>query len=52
MIRVSKGALQNWEQGRRHPRGPAQTLLRVFEKDPEAVVPASQQVKNRLNAQA
>jgi putative transcriptional regulator len=40
MIGVSKGTLQNWEQGRRHPRGPAKALLRVFEKDPEAVVRA------------
>jgi putative transcriptional regulator len=40
MIGVSKGTLQNWEQGRRHPRGPAKALLRVFEKDPKAVVRA------------
>jgi putative transcriptional regulator len=40
MIGVSKGTLQNWEQGRRHPRGPAKALLRVFEKDPRAVVRA------------
>jgi len=40
MIGVSKGTLQNWEQGRRRPRGPAQALLRVFEKDPKAVVRA------------
>ncbi|HSW01005.1 MAG TPA: NadS family protein [Sedimentisphaerales bacterium] len=40
MIGVSKGTLQNWEQGRRHPRGPAKALLRIFEKDPKAVVRA------------
>jgi putative transcriptional regulator len=40
MIGVSKSTLQNWEQGRRHPRGPAKALLRVFEKDPKAVVRA------------
>lgn len=40
MIGVSKGTLQNWEQGRRRPRGPAKALLRVFEKDPKAVVRA------------
>ena len=40
MIGVSKGTIQNWEQGRRHPRGPAKALLRVFEKDPKAVVRA------------
>lgn len=31
MIGGSKGTLQNREQGRRHPRGPARALLRVFE---------------------
>ncbi len=40
MIGVSKDILQNWEQGRRWPRGPAKALLRVFEKDPKAVVRA------------
>ena len=40
MIGVSKGTLQNWEQGRRRPRGPAKALLRVFEKNPKAVVRA------------
>jgi putative transcriptional regulator len=40
MIGVSKSTLQNWEQGRRRPRGPARALLRVFEKDPKAVVRA------------
>ena len=34
---VSKRTLQNWEQGRRGPTGPAQTLLRVMQKEPEAV---------------
>ncbi len=40
MIGVSKDTLQNWEQGRRRPRGPAKALLRVFEKNPKAVVRA------------
>jgi putative transcriptional regulator len=40
MIGVSKSTLQNWEQGRRRPRGPAKALLRVFEKEPKAVVRA------------
>jgi putative transcriptional regulator len=30
-------ALQNWEQGRRRPEGPARALLRVIEREPEAV---------------
>jgi putative transcriptional regulator len=40
MIGVSEDTLQNWEQGRRHPREPAKALLRVFEKNPKAVVRA------------
>jgi putative transcriptional regulator len=30
-------ALQNWEQGRRRPEGAARALLRVIEREPEAV---------------
>ena len=40
MIGVSTGTVQNWEQGRRRPRGPAMSLLRVFQKNPKAVVGA------------
>jgi putative transcriptional regulator len=37
MIGVSVSTLQNWEQGRRRPRGPAMALLRVASKNPEVV---------------
>ncbi len=37
MIGVSVATLQNWEQGRRKPEGPAQALLRVAAMDPHAV---------------
>ena len=30
-------SLQNWEQGRRQPEGPARLLLVVIDKEPEAV---------------
>lgn len=40
MIGVSKATLQNWEQGRREPDGPAQALLRIVEKQPKAVLEA------------
>jgi putative transcriptional regulator len=40
MIGVSTSTLQNWEQGRREPEGPAKALLRVAEKDPKAVIKA------------
>ena len=32
--------LQNWEQKRREPQGPARSLLRVAEKAPEAILKA------------
>jgi len=37
MIGVSVSTLQNWEQGRRRPEGPARALLRVAERNPDAV---------------
>lgn len=40
MIGVSVDTVQNWEQGRRTPRGPAMALLRVFEENPKVVVRA------------
>ena len=40
MIGVSVDTVQNWEQGRRIPRGPAMALLRVFEENPKVVVRA------------
>jgi len=38
LIGVSKRTLENWEQGRRHPTGPAKALLRILEADPEHAV--------------
>lgn len=40
MIDVSVSTLQNWEQGRRHPEGPARALLRVTAENPDAVAQA------------
>ena len=40
MIGVSIATLQNWEQGRRRPEGPAQALLKIASKNPNAVVEA------------
>lgn len=42
MIGVSKATLQNWEQGRREPEGPAKAFLRVVDKRPDAVLEALQ----------
>ena len=40
MIGVSVSTLQNWEQGRRRPEGPARALLKVAAKKPDAVIEA------------
>lgn len=37
LIGVSLRTLQNWEQGHRHPTGPARVLLRLVQIDPESV---------------
>lgn len=34
---ISTRTLQEWEQGRRQPRGPACTLLAVIDREPKAV---------------
>ena len=36
-IGVNIRTLQNWEQGHRHPTGPARVLLRLVQTDPESV---------------
>ena len=36
LIDVSKRTLENWEQGRRHPTGPAKALFRIVEIDLKA----------------
>jgi putative transcriptional regulator len=40
MISVSVATMQNWEQGRRTPDGPALSLLRVAARNPKAVAEA------------
>jgi len=40
MIGVSVSTLQNWEQGRRRPEGPARALLKIAAENPEAVAKA------------
>ncbi len=37
LIGVSSKTLENWEQGRRQPTGPAGVLLRVIEQEPGVV---------------
>lgn len=38
LLGISVNTLQNWEQGRRQPHGPARVLLRVAEAHPEALL--------------
>lgn len=38
LLGISVSTLQNWEQGRREPEGPAQVLLRVAAAHPEALL--------------
>jgi putative transcriptional regulator len=40
LIGVSKRTLENWEQGRRHPTGPARALLKIVESDPKNAIEA------------
>ena len=39
-FQVPLGTLRDWEQGARQPEAAARTLLRVIEKNPEAVIEA------------
>jgi len=34
---IPQGTLRDWEQGRRHPEGPARALLLVIQHEPKAV---------------
>jgi putative transcriptional regulator len=47
MIGVSVNTLQNWEQGRRRPEGPALVLLKVADASPETVMKALYPGKHR-----
>ncbi len=37
LLGVSVRTVQNWEQGRRVPEGPARVLLQIVDRHPEAV---------------
>ena len=36
-LHISSRTLQQWEQGRRHPSGAAETLLKIVAKHPEVL---------------
>ncbi len=41
LMGVSLRTLQDWEQGRRNPRGPAKSLLRIAEQNPKVFLEIS-----------
>ncbi|WP_417908704.1 helix-turn-helix domain-containing protein [Candidatus Electronema sp. PJ] len=41
MMGVSVRTVQDWEQGRRTPKGPARSLLRIAEQNPKAFLAVS-----------
>jgi putative transcriptional regulator len=38
LLGISENTLQNWEQGRRKPAGPAKVLLKVALRHPQAIL--------------
>jgi putative transcriptional regulator len=38
LLGISENTLQNWEQGRRQPTGPAKVLLKVAARHPKAIL--------------
>ncbi|MSU61589.1 MAG: helix-turn-helix domain-containing protein [Pedosphaera sp.] len=38
LLGISEDTLQNWEQGRRNPTGPAKVLLKIAAKHPKIVL--------------
>ncbi len=47
LLGISVDTLQNWEQGRRAPDGPAKVLLRVAAAHPEALLDVAQPISRR-----
>lgn len=43
LFHIPVGTLRNWEQGRRHPEGPAIALLHIIDKEPETALRALHQ---------
>ncbi|MBS0353951.1 MAG: helix-turn-helix domain-containing protein [Proteobacteria bacterium] len=43
LLGVSRRTVENWEQRRTRPTGPARALLRIFQHDPQAAVKALQE---------
>ena len=49
LLGISVSTLQNWEQKRRRPEGPAKVLLRVAAAHPEALLSVTTKTPTRRN---
>lgn len=47
LLGISVSTLQNWEQNRRRPEGPAKVLLRVAAAHPEALLSVTREIPRR-----
>jgi putative transcriptional regulator len=47
LLGISVDTLQNWEQGRRQPDGPARVLLKVAAKHPDALLSVAERPARR-----
>ncbi len=52
LLGISVNTLQNWEQNRRRPDGPAKVLLSIAARNPEALLSATKQKAKRRARQA
>jgi len=52
LLGISVDTLQNWEQNRRRPEGPAKVLLRVAATHPEALLQATKQPSRQRRGKA
>lgn len=50
LLGISVRTVQNWEQGRREPEGPARMLLQVAAAHPQAVLDTVKQLKMETEA--
>lgn len=51
LLGVSTSGLRKWEQGQRAPRGAAATLLRIMEREPQAVTRALDEEHRRSSGE-
>lgn len=52
LLGISIDTLQNWEQGRRRPDGPAKILLRIAAAHPEALLSVTRATSKRSSRSA